>query len=241
MDRVKVSKLNWDSEFFGYKVGKIEIDNKEQSSLLSTLESKIGSDYNLIYLFSKEALEFPESTSYEMLLTDIKRSYIFRVNSEPSIFYDKVKVVDFERDAALLYELGYQSGCCSRYNVDPHISSDDFKRFYRKWIDNSVNRSFADYVYVAEDHDEIIGFVAARVVDKYLSVSLIATDTSRRGKGVGTALMHAVIRKAIEKGLNVEVTTQKDNKVACYFYEKLGFSLQSETYVYHIWCKKYII
>lgn len=237
MDRIVAGELDWDSDFWGYKVGKIEIEKCIPSSLQSALDAMIESEYQLIYLFSDVEVELPMSSSYEMILTDIKRSYVYKINSHHFLFSGNVKIEPFEKEAYKLYSLGYQSGFHSRYNIDPNISNDDFKRLYRKWIDNSVNKSFADYVFVAKDEDKIIGFITARISGNYVRIGLIATDKASRGKGVGTALIQSVIREAKKKGLDIEVTTQRDNDGACLFYEKQGFSLQKETFVYHIWNK----
>ena len=133
-----------------------------------------------------------------------------------------------------LYELGCQAGGHSRYKVDPHISEHDFRRLFRLWIDNSVSRRFADYMLAFGQAGKELGMITAGRKDDMLSIGLIATDASCRGKGIGSALIQSVINLASESELKVEVTTQADNAEACRFYETHGFTVQSRTYVYHV-------
>ena len=149
------------------------------------------------------------------------------------VFSPRLLALDGSSSEAL-YELGCQAGGHSRYKVDPHISEHDFRRLFRLWIDNSVSRRFADYMLAFGQAGKELGMITAGRKDDMLSIGLIATDASCRGKGIGSALIQSVINLASESELKVEVTTQADNAEACRFYETHGFTVQSRTYVYHV-------
>ena len=67
-------------------------------------------------------------------------------------------------------------------------------------------------------------------------IGLIAVSPLSQGKGYGHILNDACCNELIMRNINtIEVATQKDNKSACRFYEKCGFSVQSVTNIYHFW------
>lgn len=220
--------LDWDSRFFGYSVSRIDIldaDDRTVADEITRLQDR-GSE--LIYVFSPRPLALDE---FDAVLVDRKLSYVL---AEPHFRPVDRTVESVLRTSEALYELGCQAGGHSRYKVDTHISEHDFRRLFRLWIDNSVSRRFADYMLAFGQAGKELGMITAGRKDDMLSIGLIATDASCRGKGIGSALIQSVINLASESGLKVEVTTQADNAEACRFYESHGFTVQSRTYVYHV-------
>ncbi len=221
--------LDWDSCFFGYGVARIVADENNEKFINDEISRFRQQGCRLIYVFSRGPLIL---TGLDAALVDRKRSYKL---SSPKYSPVKRPIVPVYDVSDSLYDLGCQAGVYSRYNVDPRIKHEDFRRLYRLWVDNSVSRQFADYLLAYEMNGRYIGFVTAKVKGDMLSVGLIATDSRYRGRGIGTALMQSVINISAERGLAVEVTTQSDNTQACQFYEHLGFSIDSQDYVYHVW------
>lgn len=230
--------LKWDSDFFGFPVAFIEVGMGNDNQVKSELDRLFNSGAKLVYVYSHKEIELD---GYDSVIADRKRSYILeklqnrRVNSVTQLENSGI------RDD--LYSLAFQAGEHSRYRVDSHISEEDFKRLYRTWIDNSLDKGFADYVLgIIEPssdprHFKPLGLISAKRKGDELSIGLFATDENSRGKGIGSELIQQVLNIANKKGLKVEVTTQSDNETACRFYEKRGFKVKSETYVYHVWAK----
>ena len=75
--------------------------------------------------------------------------------------------------------------------------------------------------YVIEEDKSIVGFIS--MVQDYLAAIFI--DITLQSKGYGKILLNY-----IKEGRNhIDVKVYKKNKVACDFYLKNGFSIQSET------------
>lgn len=221
--------LEWDSKFFGFKVGVIWVEHANDRQVKEELRNLQNIDCKLIYVYSPRLLDL---NGFKAILADRKRSYILehpQFVKTPNLTY-----ASFE-DPSLLYDLAYQSGEHSRFKVDPNFGEEDFKRLYRSWIDNSINAGFADYVLAPMDKNKPIGLITAKRKDNELSIGLLATDKNYRKKGIGSSLIQEIVNEAARKGLCVEVTTQADNEKACRFYENRGFRIAKEELVYHVW------
>lgn len=232
MEQMNSSLLNWDTNFFGFKVAKIDVGDSNDFLVASEIERLQKDGVKLIYIFSKH---FISLSQFNALLVDQKRSYIL-----PNPFFKATErtILSVTEHPEQLYELAWQAGEFSRYKIDPMIRDDDFKRLYRIWADNSVNRQFADYVIACKEDDTYSGFITAKIKDYVLSIGLIATDSKYRGNGIGSALIQEIKNIAYKKNLAVEVTTQANNITACAFYEHNGFKINHQEYIYHVWSIK---
>ena len=197
--------LEWDSIFFGFPVASIKVGAGNENEVKTELDKFLNSGCKLIYIFSKNPLDL---SGYHSCMVDRKRSYVLKT---PIFMENVTHPVKIEHNAELLYELAYQAGVHSRYKCDSHISEETFERLYRIWIDNSVNKGFADYVLAIIDEDKAVGFITARKNANQLSIGLIATDKESRGKGIGTNLIQEIVNIGAIENLQVEVTTQADN------------------------------
>lgn len=224
--------LEWDSDFFHRNIAFIDGANSNNHQIRQDINHYLEIGAECIYLFNPILIDLSDKDS---VLVDKKRTYIL---SNPKLDFInhplKFDSLIYNGDPSDLYDLALQSGEHSRFKIDPHFSDEEFSLLYKKWIDNSVDKGFADYVIVALDPDPI-GFITAKIKEDKIIVGLFATDVKHRGKGIGRFLMQKIINIAAEKELKVEVVTQADNKVACSFYEKMGFLISDESYVYHIW------
>lgn len=222
-----IIELEWDSRFFNLKIGKLVLDQTDDCYLESLLQESKNQGFDLLYVFTKVKID-------GIKFVDQKRLYICNT---PECNKVESLIEDFHGNSDLLYDLAYQAGHKSRFRIDPTIPEEDFKRLYQLWIDNSLNGSFADYVKVYFENGKPIGFITAKKKSDKLSIGLVAVDGESRGKGIGRKLLSSIIMIAAENNLPIEVATQADNTGACKFYEQMGFTINEETYIYHIWNK----
>jgi hypothetical protein len=50
-----IEKLDWDSDFFNMKIGKVFLDDVTESGLTRVYEQKIKDRFQVVYLFCKKA------------------------------------------------------------------------------------------------------------------------------------------------------------------------------------------
>lgn len=231
---VKIDSLEWDSDLFGYKVGKVVWNDSQCSSLESGIEE--CKYYRLIYIFSDTRLCFSASNIYEV---DQK------VTLEKIINFDEKELHDFNScssyvsgvdDYSVLESLAFESGKFSRFKIDNRFCDFEFEKLYREWIKKSINKEIADEIFVYSVDKKISGFITVSSDEKIGSIGLIAVSPSYQGKGIGSILIKCVEKYLWEKGIKVlQVPTQKRNEMAIRLYLKNGFNVKNMVYIYHYW------
>ena len=227
-----IKKLSWDSDFFGLRIGRVDIlISDDWLSLQGMLLEPIP--FDLLYVFDKtnnvtiidDAKLVDTKVVYGKMLHPSLR------NQSPNVhFYDDSLP---DRD---LYSLALISGQFSRYKLDSRFPKGSYERLYRKWIENSVNGTLADMVLYYSNAINKKGMVTVCRNGEQANIGLIAVDPVSQGQGIGTELVMAAEQWLQLRGVKYfEVATQNNNISGCRFYEKIGFRRISETNIYHIW------
>ena len=84
-----------------------------------------------------------------------------------------------------------------------------------------------------------MGFTTIKFNTDYSEIGLIGVDKNSRGLGIGSLLLDRVNKLSIDNGVgDIYVATQLNNKPACKFYKKNGFTEIETKHIYHCWTKK---
>ncbi|WP_166427897.1 GNAT family N-acetyltransferase [Chryseobacterium lacus] len=223
--------LEWDSVFFSLKIGRIDFENSAAIVLDDILDKACNNGFKLIYLFSDK--EIPHLSRHTPQLYDIKRVYEMDLRNHQN---SNEIIADYNGHADEILELAYQSGIYSRFRLDPNLPAHFFYSLYKEWTVKSVNKTIADYVPVVVGNDDHEAFGTLKIHSDKAVIGLFAVDQNHRRKSLGRKVMQSLINYSISRDIkHLEVATQKQNLEACFFYEKIGFNIQSETFIYHIW------
>lgn len=225
-----IKYLDWDSSFFNKKIGLLDLSNDCKFS-------EIQNDYDLIYVISKEEIA--------VAIPNFKQSY-----SENKIVFSKKIVQNRESaDANIfselngspkkeIYDLAFESGKFSRFNLDLNFSPTEFEKLYKKWVDNSYTKEFADGVLIYKEQNTILGFVTYKAWDGYAAIGLIAVCPKHQGKGIGKKLIQSVENELVNIGVDeLRIPTQLQNEMACLFYKGLGYDIIEKKCIKHFWRK----
>lgn len=232
---MKLERLDWDSTFFNYNVGRI-IVNENQSINLSKflLDSK---EYKLVYIFSKLSLHnelfklVDEKVVLYQELSSINRNLhfdFFTIKSFDKLIHNRQE----------LEKLALESGTYSRFNIDENFKSGEYNKLYLTWIALSIEEKLAFDIIIATDKNEtIVGFVTLnKKSESLVDIGLVAVSDGFRGKGIGKSLMNYALNKSFELGYKeIQVVTQINNINAMKLYESVGFNIKEKTFVYHYW------
>lgn len=220
--------LKWDSEFFGFNIGKL-ISNKKEESYDFPI------DYKLVYQFSDlEILELDRMlVDRKCVLTTELNEVDFEENIDLEILdYDSLK-----HNYSALYSLVLQSGEYSRFKRDTNFSSESYERLYKEWLNRSLSKELASDVLVATIDNQVVGFITMfEKTSELADLTLLAVDLQYRGRNIASNLIKKLKQVAKLKGYKMmQVVTQLDNKPAMNLYQKNLFEISNITYIYHIW------
>ena len=228
-----IERLNWDSDFFGYEVGKMECHNKINK--IDFLRAASDSNFEVVYLFSD--YELPE-----LGLDLVDRKVTFHRNlAKIETFYDHLNAIysySYSDDSfEQLCGLALDSGVYSRFNVDNNFKNHEYEKLYYEWIKQSVlgGKAFDSIVYF--EQEKLLAFATLERKSTHLAdIGLVAVHKNARGKGIGNSIIMKCLKKARNAGFSeIQVVTQQENIPAMRLYEKCGFKIQKVKFIYHYW------
>ncbi len=222
-----VEKIIWDSDFFGYEIGRI-LENHDGSKI----------DLNYKLLISNATLS-TEIDGYTNTFSEEKSVYLKKINAPLNTNFIIDEILDSENyhyNLQDLYELAFESGKYSRFYLDKNFGEQAFRNFYKTWIDNTINKSYADKIFIAVKDNKIVGFVSLKIVKNNATVGLISVSPIYQGHGFGKKLIYAIENYCFTNNIeSISITTQSINKNACNFYENIGYNLEKNIIVKHYW------
>lgn len=224
-----IEKLTWDSEFFGYTVGRIQLS---EGINLHNIRSMTGfDDFKLVYIFSDQKL--PAEFDKNLVASRVhfyKKLAVKNSGVEVTPFIVNVDSYDE------LMRLGLQSGILSRFRVDRNFKNNEYQRLYKQWINKSLNDP-KGRVLVVRSEKGLAGFITFEFLDGSVTrFGLIAVDIRTQSKGLGSLLVKMAENECIDCGMSeVHVSTHFENKPAMAILLKNSFKLISTDFIYHIW------
>lgn len=231
--------LEWDTKFFGYKIGKITGNNITVEDLKDIINNMKYENYKLVYWFVQpnDKTSIYSAKNENIFLADEKITYRKVIEQYKNyLFHQNIKSYELPLPNDKLISLSLQSGIFSRFRIDPNFKHDEYKRLYTAWIENSVKKLIAKYVLIYFDNNTELGMITLDEKNNYGEIGLLAVDERSRGKSIGKYMIEAAKYKVNQWGKSeIRVVTQRDNKVACKFYENCLFEIYNVEYVYHIW------
>jgi len=218
---LSTERADFDCNLFGYEVGRVELEEEHAKILLEqgsaplyrVLEEANDAGFKLLYLMTPNYT--PETRSSLMELescllgnkVDFKTTYKMPVKqhlenelSLSSEKYVSVKIIAHHFDPSLekqrlspeLRDLAIMSGEYSRFKVDEQVPNSVYEELFEAWIQNSINRTLAEEVFIAVD--EVTGKDVGMITLKrkgptLVDVGLLAVSSSYRRKGIASRLL----------------------------------------------------
>lgn len=224
-----IEYLDWDSDLFLKKVGRVNLN--DPSEIDSVLEKARSQSFNVLYVFSNDALSHCDVSLYE-------ERFIFQSTSpfwaDLDHDYDFVLTTVFESKKKML-DLIYESGSSSRFKLDPHFSTENFEKMYEIWFEKSlVNKNVL--CLIDSMKRELAGILCYSTLNDFGKLELISVSDEFRGRGVGKILvgeLHKIYNKCnVQLG---QVVTQGQNLPAINLYKACGYRLIRQQHLYHFW------
>jgi dTDP-4-amino-4,6-dideoxy-D-galactose acyltransferase len=233
-----IQLLPWDSDFLGFPVGRLLADGWSADQVVATVAEARAMGLRLLYVVAAPTNE-AAITAMRItggLLADCKVTFAMAVPEQPGVPVSAA-ITAATHYTPQLESLAWQSGEYSRFRLDPHFTPAVFQGLYSQWLRNSLSGGIARQVLVwrAPDGAEL-GLLTLGEKNGRADIGLLAVDATARGQRVGQQLVAAAQARAAAWGYaELQVVTQGNNIPACRFYEKCGFKLAHEEYIYHYW------
>lgn len=222
-----IQKLNWDSEFFGRRIGRLKVD------CLSGELSEFQNEFDLIYVETSCDSTCCAPTSHPNWF-DAGRKLTFTTATHDE--QEDPSIIQLTTRSPELQQLAWLSGHQSRYRLDPNFTEEDYKRLYTRWIDACLEGQWNAAVLGIERHGELAGFVTVESIADHSRIGLIAVHPDHQGQGLSGQLIRASSVTASKKGhTELRVSTQHTNEAAIHAYTRRGFNNLSSIQHYHWW------
>ncbi len=234
-----ITELEWDSAFFGMKVGKLTGITHSVEIEERALEVARSAGFKLLYATVEHPLEattLNRLDRFGVFLADQKASFICSDLTEITReCASQISSLLGPSDPAM-ESLAILAGEFSRFRLDPRIPKGKFEELYRLWIRKSISREFADEVIVVRIDGDLAGLLTMSQKETVGNLGLIAVDPKFRGRGVGSDLVQGFMKWSAERGcLSCMIPTQLANEPACRLYTRAGFKLHSVESLLHFW------
>lgn len=233
--------LPWDSSFFGFAVGRVDVSRGDVASAESLAAAIHDLGCGLTYVFlpggnadlAGQELHRSALVALGGKLMDRKMTLSKRIGSMSAGQGAAVAVAT--EPTAELEELAYASGWCSRFALDDRLRP-FFRPLYRRWLENDLS---GGRVFVKSDADgRSIGMVTVSIVGGVGRIGLVAVDAHHCGRGVATELMICAERWLDSLGIaECRVVTQAANVGGVALYAKCGYGVAHMDEVWHVWRK----
>ena len=227
---MEINKLEWDSQFFGFPVGDVFLENDFSESRV------FNSDY-FSFFQVRSRMPFDIISDTHSLSYMETKIIFYKVLKESTI--SEENIIDFDDSPftdTSLFELAYESGKYSRYSQDKKVSEVNFKKLYQTWIRNSINKSFADKIFYIKEKEYILGFVTVKIKNNEAQIGLIAVLPNAQGNGLGKKLLQKTENYCFENDVKtLQIPTQSENILACKFYTKMGYKISEQIIIKHYW------
>lgn len=236
--------LEWDTNFFGFKVARIVLPQLSEEYLEESVNSLQKEKIRLAYWSVDKPLPPNMERSVKVLgghLVDERTA--FHADSvgfkpSPDMSSSLVRAYDSCSSTVDIETLATQVGAYSRYSIDPNMPKGKSIELYVTWLSKSLSKEIAEEVLVICCGHEVVGLVTLGkgAMPGTGRIGLLVVHPEHRRQGHGVALVKASQAWFFDRGYSlVRVVTQGRNTPACDLYKKCGFFVSSIEYVYHFW------
>lgn len=231
----QIKLLTWDSQFFGRKVGRLEVrTNKE---LDASLKFAGESRYELLYVFSPTAIAQHLIRKYFFRDVGGHIQYTKDLSSNKLISNMPVpEICEYRQDTFTpeLLELFCLSGHQSRFKIDASLPKNSFEKLYEIWLKKTINDWPRTEIYLYHADDKFAGLITVRWQVFKCIIGHLAVAPSHQGRSIATKLINYVQNISVARNVkSIEVKTQLSNLNARDFYLKNSFAEQGRSFLYH--------
>lgn len=228
-----VQALAWDSEFWGFPVGRLNATTLRRADWPAIEDSAQALGLRCLYFLAdptdSESVVAAEACG--MHYADTRMTFSRKL--EATVFPMSVRPATAD-DIEVLVPLARVGHKDSRFFFDPGFDDLRCGDLYETWLRRSLD-GFADQTLVAVHDGKPVGYMTLHKRQTG-QVGIIAIDETARGLGLGRALIEAAHATYKEWGLaEASVVTQLRNIAAQRLYQANGYRIAEAGHWFHAW------
>ena len=233
------SYLEWDSNFFGVRIGRIE-SHRLSSEILAQAtewahENRIDCLYFLSVADDSQSVHLAEENHFQQVDVRVTFERDLPDDLEAPPHLGATVRLGREEDLPTLRSIAAVSHHDTRFYFDGRFDHARCDQLYETWIEKSLH-GFADAVLVAERSGTPVGYVTLNQHESGSQIGLIAVAAGHQGVGLGRLLVEQSLAWARQHGARrMKVVTQGRNVPAQRLYQRCGFVTASFELWYHRW------
>lgn len=231
--------LPWDSEFFGYRIGRAQSSRLTAPEMDALLGWCARERIDCLYLLA-DAADIPTirlAEQHRFSLVDIRMTLEISLDGREALPAEATPIVRpaTEADLPALKRIARESHRNTRFHADPRFGAQAAERLYETWIENSVH-GFAQHVLVATHDGHAAGYTTCHLTSAEGVLGLVGVGSDAQGQGLGTLLVNSALNWLAQQGAaQARVTTHGHNIGAQRLYQRAGFITHSVHIWYHNW------
>lgn len=235
--------LEWDSEFFGLRIARLQAERLDDARLDAALawceERAVDCLYLRISGDDRGTLAAVERRSFD--LVDVRVDLSHDLSGARAEDLDAPGVRHAQAgDLPALCAIAREAFTGSRFFFDGRLPRDRCEALFETWVVRSVAGELADAVLVVDVEGAPAGFVTCeRPATGQGRIGLLGVSTEARGQGAGRRLCQGALGWFADHGTaGATVTTQGRSVGAVRLYERCGFTTASVSLWYHRWFER---
>jgi dTDP-4-amino-4,6-dideoxy-D-galactose acyltransferase len=233
--------LDWDSDFWGFPVGRLEGSLLRESEAENVLDWCQANEIRCLYFAANgsNAETLQRAHGAEFQFVDIRVDLEFdaaRVIESSLSENSPVRPVT-EADLESLKAIARSAHQDTRFFKDLNFERSKCAKLYEKWIERDFELGQVLGFFPHHQAEAAGGYVTlSKESGEIARIGLIAVEESLRGRGGGRMLLDAAIKSAAQLGAKkIRVVTQGTNVAALKLYEKAGFRVCDVKIWFHRW------
>jgi ribosomal protein S18 acetylase RimI-like enzyme len=234
-----IERLNWDSDFFKMRIGRVLLDNEVKFDPIG-FKKEADENYDLIYIFSYQKMINQNKlilANLELVDIMVKMSKPFEKSIYARNLYEfRTNLSDEELIDC--YAIAENTCTVSRFFNEEGIGPKNTKLLYRKWIDNAVKGPSSDGIFLIKEKNAVVGLHLIKLDKKNNKgvFTLTGVNPDYKRLGLGRKLWEQSFGFfSNESDINIIQSPFSFRNTASFnFHIKMGFNkIEEIKYIYH--------
>jgi RimJ/RimL family protein N-acetyltransferase len=236
--------LSWDSDFFGFRIGRITARSLSPSALSAIRNWSSANKIDCLYYIADsddiQSIRLAEENGFRNV--EIRITYELSLDGwDPDT--RKIRNPDVHlrnasaEDLPTLIDMSKDSFVNSRWYFDPNFPKNKTRAYYPVWIRNSIN-GYADFVLAAELGGNVLGYISGNRAKSGRdgTLEIMAVRPEARGLGIGHELISGGLDWHVrDEAKEIVTNTQGRNITTNRMLIRLGWIIKDVQIYYHKW------